>query len=280
MDAYPGAEKIGIRHETLKAGDACPDCQKGNVREQAKPRVLIRLRGQAPVQAKVYELQKLRCQLCGKMFTAQAPIDVGSEKYDATSVSIIAVMRYGNGMPFNRLEKMQSGMGIALPASTQWDVVNEAIEHIEPAYEQLIREAAQGDVVYNDDTSMRIMELIGKRAQNQPSTDGSTQRSGIFTSGIVSTCESRRIALFFTGNQHAGENIQDVLAGRADERSPPIQMCDALSRNMPKELKVIVANWMAHGRRKFVELAEIFPEPCLHVLEVLKNVYRVDAQAK
>ena len=142
VDAYPGAEKIGIRHETLKAGDACPDCQKGKVREQAKPRVLIRLRGQAPVQAKVYELQKLRCQLCGKMFTAQAPIDVGSEKYDATSVSIIAVMRYGNGMPFNRLEKMQSGMGIALPASTQWDVVNEAIEHIEPAYEQLIREAA------------------------------------------------------------------------------------------------------------------------------------------
>jgi len=96
----------------------------------------------------------------------------------------------------------------------------------------------------------------------------------------VSTCESRRIALFFTGNQHAGENLQDVLAGRADERSPPIQMCDALSRNMPKELKVIVANWMAHGRRKFVELAEIFPEPCLHVLEVLNKVYRVDAQAK
>ena len=148
------------------------------------------------------------------------------------------------------------------------------------AFEQLIREAAQGDVVYNDDTSMRIMELMGKRAQNQLSTDGSTQRSGIFTSGIVTTCESRRIALLFTGNQHAGENLQDVLAGRADERSPPIQMCDALSRNMPKELKVIVANCMAHGRRKFVELADIFPEPCLHVLEVLKKVYRVDAQAK
>ena len=57
-------------------------------------------------------------------------------------------------------------------------------------------------------------------------------------------------------------------------------MCDALSRNLPKELEVIVANCPAHGRRQFVDLADIFPEPCLHVLEVLKKVYKVDARAK
>ncbi len=280
VDAYDGAEKVGVSHETLKAGDRCPCCDKGKVYEQAKPRVLLRLKGQAPVQGKVYELQRLRCHMCGKLFTAEAPEGIGSEKYDETTASIIAVLRYGSGMPFNRLEKLQKGVGIPLPVSTQWDVVAAAVEHVEPAYEQLVREAAQGEVLHNDDTPMKVLELMGKRAKQEAFEDKSTQRSGIFTSGIVSRCEGRRMALFFTGPKHAGENLKEVLTRRGAERGPPIQMCDALSRNMPKELKVIVANCLAHGRRKFVELAETFPEPCLHVLEVLKEVYRVDAEAK
>jgi len=54
-----------------------PDCQKGKVYEVAKSGVLVRIVGQAPVQAKVYELQRLRCNLCGKVFTAQVPEGVG-----------------------------------------------------------------------------------------------------------------------------------------------------------------------------------------------------------
>ena len=69
----------------------CPDCRKGKVYEAAPPGVLVRIVGQAPVQARVYELQKLRCNLCGKVFTAQAPQGAGSEKYDATAASMIAL---------------------------------------------------------------------------------------------------------------------------------------------------------------------------------------------
>ncbi|MDP6375582.1 MAG: IS66 family transposase [Pseudomonadales bacterium] len=280
VEAYHGAEKIEVSHATLKAGDACPCCQKGKVREQAKPRVVVRLRGQAPVQGKVYELQRLRCQRCGEMFTAEAPQGIGSEKYDATTASIIAVLRYGSGLPWNRLEKLQEGVGIPLPASTQWDVISEAVGYVEPAYAQLVQEAAQGEILHNDDTPMKILELMGERAKQEECAEKPGERTGVFTSGIVSTCQGRRMALFFTGHQHAGENLHDVLLRRASERGPPIQMCDALSRNMPKELKVIVANCLAHGRRKFVELYETFPEPCLYVIEQLKEVYKVDALAK
>ena len=65
-------------HESLRAGDACPECQQGTVYEMSRPGVLVRITGQAPVEAKVYRLQKLRCNLCGKVFTAQAPEGVGS----------------------------------------------------------------------------------------------------------------------------------------------------------------------------------------------------------
>ena len=110
-------------HGSLHSGDPCPDCRKGKVYEWASPGVLVRIVGQAPVQAKVYELQKLRCNLCGKMFTAAPPEGVGSEKYDATAGSMIALLKYGTGLPFNRLEGLQEGLGIPLPASTQWEIV-------------------------------------------------------------------------------------------------------------------------------------------------------------
>jgi len=286
-DAYHGAETIEVPHESLEAGDPCPDCQRGTLYEMDRPGVLVRITGMAPIGAKIYRLQKFRCHLCGKIFTAETPEGVGPEKYDATVASMIALLKYGSGMPFNRCEGLQGKLGIPLPASTQWDLVHARAKDLHPVYAELLRQAAQGEVVYNDDTTARILERMGKRAQqNIPAKDsaegraGKKSRSGLFTSGIVSMRDGRRIALFFTGHQHAGENLEDVLRQRAAVRTSPIQMCDALSRNLPAELATIVANCLAHARRKFVEVAENFPEPCRHVLEALKVVYRNDAIAR
>jgi len=288
-DDYAGAERIAVPHGSLQSGDTCPDCKRGKVYEMSPPGVLIRITGQAPLQAKVYELQKLRCNLCGKVFTAAAPEGVGEEKYDATAASMIALLKYGSGLPFNRLEGLQASLGIPLPASTQWDVVHPVAREIAPAWHELIRQAAQGDVLHNDDTTIKILEFMGKRAKQKALAEDGTEdagkkkaskRTGLFTSGIVSTREDRRIALFFSGRQHAGENLADVLTHRAETLSPPIQMCDALSRNAPAEFKTLLANCLAHGRRQFVEVAERFPEECRYVLETLAGVYRNDATAR
>jgi len=286
-DAYLGAEKIRVPHESLQPGDACPDCKQGTVYERKPPGVLVRITGQAPVWAKVYHLQKLRCNLCGKVFTAQPPEGVGDQKYDVTVASMIALLKYGTGMPFNRFEGLQGNLGIPLPASTQWDIVRDQAKQIEPIHDEFIRQAAAGDVVYNDDTTIKILEQMGKRAKQRALTEESVegvaqqkQRTGLFTSGVVSTREGRRIALFFSGCKHAGENLKDVLSQRAKTLAPPIQMCDALSRNLPAELETIVANCLAHGRRRFVEVAECFPEECQHVLEALAVIYRNDAIAR
>jgi len=118
-DSYTGAEKVKVSHETLKPGDRCPECDKGTVYETAEPGRVVRVTGQAPLNATVYELQKLRCNLCGKIFTATAPAEVGNEKYDAESASMIALLKYGSGVPFNRLERLQGSLGILLPAATR-----------------------------------------------------------------------------------------------------------------------------------------------------------------
>jgi hypothetical protein len=55
-------------------------------------------------------------------------------------------------------------------------VIDGMLPQLEPAHNELIRQAAQGDVVYNDDTKVRILELMGKRAARRaaaapPSTE-------------------------------------------------------------------------------------------------------------
>jgi transposase len=283
---YRGATKIKVKHHALKAGDRCPQCDKGKVYESIQPGLLVTIVGQAPLAATVYELQKLRCNLCGEVFTAEAPQGVGPQKYDASSGSMIALLKYGSGLPFNRLEGLQESLGIPLPASTQWGIVKELAAVIAPVYKELITQAAQGEVVHNDDTTMTILALRHHSPDNrEPAKDfdqaePAQERSGVFTSGIVSTWAGQKIALFFTGHKHAGENLTEVLKKRAKELGPPIQMCDALSRNLPKDLEVIVANCLAHGRRRFIDQVNNFPEPCRYVLETLGEVYHNDALAK
>ncbi len=273
-EEFGAAPKVEISHQQLTHGDRCPECRKGNVYGQKEPKMLVRIVGQAPLAATVYSLERLRCGACGQVFTAQEPEGVGPEKYDETSAAMIAQLKYGSGMPFHRLEKLETQLGIPLPAATQWEIVEEAAELLQPASDELIRQAAQGEVLHNDDTSMRVLKL------KRPEGDA---RTGVFTSGIVATAEGRQIALFFTGREHAGENIAKVMKRRAAELPPAIQMCDALSRNVPKlpaGVEILLANCMAHGRRQFVEVAANFPGECRYVLETLGQVYGHDAEAR
>ena len=279
-DDYPGAEQVHVSHPELSAGDACPACGQGKLYEKP-PSVLVRFVGRAPLHARVYRRQKLRCHLCGKLFTAPVPAGVGEDKYDHTVASLIGLLKYGSGLPFNRLERLQGSCGIPLAASTQWDIVHAAAPLIAPAYEELIRQAAQGEVLHNDDTTVRILELMGQRARNTPPAEGEHDlgRTGLFTSGVVATREGVRIALFFSGRRHAGENLSDVLQHRAARLAPPVQMCDGLARNLPGELDTILANCLAHGRRNFVELHDRFPEQCRYVIEAFKVIYHNDKVA-
>jgi len=276
VKAYPNAKKVKVLHPSLQPKDVCPACERGKLYPHT-PGSLVRITGQAPIEATVYEMSKLRCNACGKTFQAPLPDDVEYTKYDASATSMVATFKYGTGVPFNRLANLQAGLGVPLPATTQWDMVKEGAGRVEPAYTELVRQAAQGEVIHNDDTSMKINALAAEREAAEP--DGH-ERTGCFTTGVVSCSLEHTIALFFTGAKHAGENLEELLQQRAKELNPPIQMSDALSRNYPKELETIVANCNAHARRKFVEAADSFPEECKHLLDMLGDVYKNDAFTK
>ena len=278
--AYAGATHVPVPHAQLHHGDGCPLCYKGHVYRQRDPGVLIRLVGQPPIQGTIYDLERLRCNACGEVFTADPPPGVGSEKYDATTGAMIGLLKYGSGMPFHRLERLQADLQIPLPASTQWEIVQDLAHRLQPILTELIRHAANGDVVHNDDTSMTVLALQRPDAPRGDPDDVSPDRTGVFTSGIVSTGNGHRIALFVTGRRHAGENLARILAERMADLGPPIQMSDALSRNLPKPLAVIVGYCLAHARRHVVDVVPSFPAECRRILEALGQVYRHDAEAR
>lgn len=278
--AYVGAQKVEVPHTSMHAADNCPGCTKGKVYPLRQPAALVRITGMAPLGATVYECERMRCNLCGEVFTAAAPEGVGQEKYDETATSMVGLLKYGCGLPFYRIEKLQQNMGIPLPATTQWELVREGSKLLAPVHEELVHQAAQGEVLHNDDTVARVLELTREQREAAAADEQTDPRTGVFTSGIVSTREGRRIALFFTGVKHAGENLSDVLARRAAQLPAPIQMCDALALNTSGEFKTIVANCLTHSRRKYVDVAQDFPEECRHVLETLGKVYKNEAIAR
>ncbi|HKV39676.1 MAG TPA: hypothetical protein VJX67_10710 [Blastocatellia bacterium] len=99
----------------------------------------MRLTGQPPVKATRYELESLRCNLCGQVFTAEPPASAGHRKYDATVIGIIAVLKYGSGVPFHRLQRLESQFGIPLPAATAWELLAAAAVILTPVWSELMR---------------------------------------------------------------------------------------------------------------------------------------------
>jgi transposase len=281
--AYPDARLIDVPHEKLHAGASCPCCARGKLFEMSAPSTIVRIFGQAPLAAVQWDCQRLRCSGCGDVFTAKAPADAQGPKYDDSAASMMALMRYGTGMPLNRLAQLQKNMQTPVPASTQWEVVRDRADDLQPVYEELVRRAAAGRVVHNDDTHARILALMGERRAELVKAGElpDPERTGLFTTGVVAETSDGAVALFFTGRQYAGENLADVLAARARELGPPIQMCDGLdTRNLPKGHDVIRSNCLCHGRRHFVDEANNFPAECRHVLEELRIVFRSEANCR
>ena len=282
--AYSGAPIVQCDHLELESGDRCPQCDKGRVYD-SPPRSIVKVVGQAPLGATVYKLQRLRCRLCDAVFTAPLPAAVASlPKYDSSCASMIALLRYGNGMPHFRLEGLQASLYVPLPDATQWDIVSKAVPAPRAVFQALIVQAAQAPLLHSDDTPMKVLSLMKERAKAEAGGVKPVAKA-INTSGIVAVLqdnanERRKVVLFFTGHAHAGKNMERVLAHRAEELQPAMQMCDALSANVAGEFTTILANCLAHGRRQVVDVAEQFPAAARHVVEALAQVYTHDAQCR
>jgi transposase len=176
-------------------------------------------------------------------------------------------------------------VGVPVPDATPWDQGEIVGDCTYPIFKWLEKEAAQGDVIFQDDTPQRVLALMeeNRKAAAQARAQGKAktpERTGMQTTALIVQVGERRICLYYTGRRHAGENLEALLRKREPGREQPLVMSDALSSNNAEEAGLIRCHCLAHGRRKFTEVAEDFPAESAVVVNALKLVYDHDEQAR
>jgi hypothetical protein len=269
-DAYSGAERVWCALEELQVGQLCPACGRGSLYGLPSG-VEIRLDGNGFLTALRYELEQLRCSACGQVYTAPLPAEAGAEKYSERARAVLALGRYYLGVPFHRLEGYQQLVGVPVADATQWDQVERVAGCAWPVFNELVYQAAQGERLYEDDTTVRVLSLLQENTAAEPGA-----RTGMYTTGVVAMVDGHEIWLYFSGRANAGENVGALVQLREPASGPLILMSDAASANAlePAAIaEVITCFCLAHGLRKFSDIEEVFPEPCHYVLEVLGAVF-------
>lgn len=198
---------------------------------------------------------------------------------------MLAVSRYYLGLPFYRLEGYQAMGGVPVPDATQWDQIERVADGGYVVLTHLEGLAAQGELIYQDDTPGRMLSLLdaNRHAQARAEAMGisrSTERTGMYTTALVVRYGAQTICLYYSGRAHAGENLEALLTKRAADHGKPLGMSDALTSNEADETALMRCHCLAHGRRKFSELEDVFPAECTVVIDALTQVFDHDDQAE
>jgi hypothetical protein len=108
----------------------------------------------------------------------------------------------------------------------------------------------------------------------------SQERTGMCTTALGVTVGERIICVDYAGRAHAGENLQAWLAQREADRDKPRVMSDARSRHAVEETTVMRCHCLAPGRRQCSDLADVLPMECQGVMDLRKQVFDHEAEAR
>ena len=273
---YSGAPIVQCDHPDFESGDRCPQCDKGRVYE-SPPRSIVKVVGQ-----RRWGPRCTSCSGCAAgCATASSPPPCPrrwpAAEVDSSCASMIALLRYGNGMPHFRLEGLQASLYVPLPDATQWDIVFKAVPAPRAVFQALIVQAAQAPLLHSDDTPMKVLSLMAERTarrgrRRQAGGQGDQYlgdrrrrargRQAAPGGAVLHRPRPRRQqhgAIARTPRPGAG-------AGDPDERRAGVEL--------RRRFKTVLANCLPDGRRKVADVVEHFPEASRHVIEVLAEVYK------
>lgn len=270
---YASAKTIAVAHHALIKGNHCPSCKKGKL-FNLSPGTVIHIIGQPWLKVEIYKPERLRCPVCGTIFTANLPQEVAMSRANHTAKAIVSLLKYKGGVPFYRQEKLQEALGAPISASEIWEMTEDVADALQPAYAVMCEHAANADIVQNDDTKARILSIMKERIGHEE------KRKGTFTTGIIAKLNDKavEIGLFFTGRNHAGENLDELLDSRSSDLPAPIQQCDG-GHNVPKNHDTQLSNCLAHARRKFYELVSVWPAIVTKVIGWFAQIFAKDKWA-
>lgn len=277
LDDYKVSKIIHIPHDKLKAGEECPLCKKGTL-YSFNPEILLVIRGQPPLKAEAYSAEGLRCNACQSIFRATFPKEVITQpRADISARAIVCLAKYQLGTPLYRLETWQYLMGVPISDSEMWEWTESVALALFPVHQALLNMASKGEVIHNDDTKTKVLELI---KENELAKDDKKHRKGMFTSILLSKLKERQIAIYLTGRKNSGENLDVMLDRRPKDEKRPVQVCDASTQNLAERHETDLAKCLNHARHNFCELVEVWPKETMKIIEMINAVFFNDRETK
>ena len=289
LDDFDVSKIIHIPHNCLQEGQKCPLCHKGTL-YHLDPQIFLVIRGQPPLRGEAYSAQGLRCNLCQEVFRATFPKAVATQpKADMSARAIVCLAKYQLGTPLYRLETWQKLLRLPISDAEMWEWTESVALVLFPIHQALFKIAAKGQVIHNDDTTGKILELMEenrlvelakKSANEQERKDAEKHRKGIFTTALLSKVGDQQVVLYITGRKNAGENMDTLLDLRHKDLKIPIQACDASTQNNAERHKTEMAKCFNHARHNFCELVEVWPNEALAIVEMCNAVFMNDRETK
>lgn len=276
-----------VEHHSLtdfKKGDTCPDCQRGKLYKFECAR-LLRVSGHGPFEATQHISERLRCNACQVVMSAQLPESVladgkADQQYGYSARSLMALNKFYSGLPYYHQGNVSHLFGVPISASTVFDQCEHLANDAMPVYYELKKIGANAPLFLLDDTPNRILEQQPEERANR-NGQGTRLRSGVYSSGIVAyTQEGQEIVLFETSLGHAGEFIDSLLKKRDSTLPIPKVMSDALSSNTPSVMAVQQAYCNSHCRREFFEIRHLKPDEVDGLLELYGKIWENEAFIK
>jgi rubredoxin len=262
-------------HDQLHEGQLCPKCNKGKL-YPFTPSVRVKIVANRPLDVERHEVERLRCSACGWLYTATPNADF-QKAPDASpeAMAMSALLRYQSGFPIYRMRSFLAAQGVFLTWTKIWSLIEGVFDVAVKIFEILWELSANCTLAQNDDTPMKVIDLM--RANK---TKTKKERKAIQTTGLVMHLPTgQKIMLFKTGHKNAGENLEDILSHRTDP-DPPMQMADALAANGAGNEKTNRGGCLDHFRRDFYDLYSEWTQQCELILGHLRAVYKIDARSK
>ena len=153
--------------------------------------------------------------------TALLPDGAGQEKYSTRARAVLALSRYYLSVPLYRFGRVSSdGVACRLRMRRSGITSREVADWAYPVFDHLKTRSVQGEVIYQDDTHVRILSLIA--ANRQALSCGlitipaeRTRECTPTAFGRAARCTGQSASIL-PGRAHAGENLAALLtAARA-----------------------------------------------------------------
>lgn len=251
-------------HELDEADKVCPSCGgklgewRGQVEESEEVDVLERR-----FFLTKHKQKKYVCGCGSCVETAPGPTRLfPGARYSVDVALEIVVMKYVDHLPLERQVRIFAREGLTVTSQTLWDYLERVARLLEPAYDRLHAYLLVQPVIGADETWWRMMGKGG------PENGG--KRWHAWAASTAS-------AIYFTiEDSRSTDGACELLAGYAGT-----VMCDgyAVYESLARANRsLVLAHCWAHVRREFIDIESAFPAETQAVLDLIGELYRVEAQ--